>query len=157
MDLQYFLITIGVFLGIYFGTVLAMIAPEELKIGQKYFQWLYLGLLAITISVFSWAIFEELWFAIIFGIILFLVLLKLNDKFVYTIMAILIFVANKNGKIGIVASFVLLLGLPIATMFCLRYEKNEELNEKRIIIIKEVTKNYWWFVLISAILSLFVR
>ena len=69
--------------GIAVGYVLSLIAPEELKVGKKYFVWtlrvIFIGMSAIV----TWLLHADLLFMVVFlviAIVLLVVLLKKGDS-----------------------------------------------------------------------------
>lgn len=105
--------------GLLVGLLLAKIAKEELKPGKNYFIWLRNILLILAIIFVLYSFKLQLYLFLITGIIITLLILKLNPKsFIgYPILALLFILSIKNTNLFILTSSIIFLyGLPTAAL-----------------------------------------
>ena len=132
--INYFFISIISFLGLLIGIILVKIAPEEQKPLQKYFILLRKILLLLIFIFIIFYYFSDFYYfilLIVFFIFLLFVEYKINDLFKksiinYIILGILFYLSLKNTNLfAIESSFILLYGLPTASLLYNKKEKNQ--------------------------------
>ncbi len=110
--IDYFLTLTIAFAGVFAGGLLAIISPEELKPGEKYWKILKWVLLAVIITVLFY--FSQL---IIYAIIItaLLVYLKIINR-EYPALAFVFFLSAYEGFLFIASSLIFIYGLPAGTL-----------------------------------------
>ena len=132
--INYFFVSLISFLGLFIGTMLVRIAPEEQKPLRKYF---LLSRKILFVLIFLFLIFYYFHktaylstIIIIFGFLIF-VEYKINDLFKksifnYLFFGILFFLSSINQNLFVIeSSLILLYGLPTASLLCNKKEKNQ--------------------------------
>ncbi len=148
--INYLLTSIVAFIGIYVGVVLALIAPEELKDGRKYFVFLH-SILDIAIILLALWLFFSMKRYYLMGILVLVVIyryfVKIGDPYVVSYMIYGgVFYFYKDLKLFlVVTSLIFLHGLPTGTLLCGVKKK-----------IKDKVKPFWvatlryiWFLLFA--------
>lgn len=147
------LTSLATFLGIYVGMGLAMIAPEELKYGEKHFRTMYYVLIFLIIMLASLDINVTL--SIVLSMIVLLTIRKIRIEIVYFILPVIIFLSRSSESFSAICGLIMLIGLPIGTLYCLKFEKKEKLNIRFSKLFLKVTRNFGLFMVVSMVLSFF--
>lgn len=148
MDLMnYALASVFVYLGLFVGFILALIAKEELEAGKGYF--IFLRDLIFSLIIFFLLYFNniQIWLSILVAalILFFLVKSKISPVITYLFLA---FVFNSAFR-GLLKSFIIesslifIYGIPIGTLLTYR------LKNKKLKSIKEIMIKYGIFVPIT--------
>ncbi len=143
IHLNYFLVSIIAYLGLFLGVILIKLAPEEQKPGKKYFI-LFKKILFFLILA-SLLFFYEI--NIIFSVILlvFIFILMFNKKIrldkaylIYFLLGIVFYLSSKIFNLFIIESILIFLyGIPNSSL---------ELNLKKKNYYDIFVKNLWFFV-----------
>jgi len=134
------------FLGIYAGFALALIAPEEIKPGQKYFKPLLSILIAL---VFFLAYYQKNFIVSIILCLLMLVYVYVvkNSRYIYSLCGILIFFATDKL---IVASILFLTGMVVSSIeagsFVKIGKENTKISKPLVLLEKITYKNILFLV-----------
>jgi len=148
--LNYSLIALVSYLGLFVGLILAIIAKEELKSGKKYFLFLQ-KLLLLLIFIFL-LIFIGLNYISVLLIFMFIMISLLKRKkefnelpYTYIILAVVFYLSSKKLNPYIIeSSLIFLYGIPTGTLLTEKSKKKSIIN-----ILKNVG-----FILITIILYL---
>lgn len=140
--INYFLASIVVYLGLLLGIILIKLAPEEQRLGKKYFIFLKMFLFFLIISFFLLYYKANI---ISLVLLAFILILMLNKKihleksaFTYALFGIIFYLSNKTFNLFVIESILILLyGIPNASLIFIP-RKN---NYKEVFI-----KNLWFFV-----------
>ena len=146
--LNYSVIALIAYIGLFIGFILAIMAKEELKPGKKYFIFLQKAIL-LLIFLFLFIGFNYLSVLLLFALILIYVLKKRiefgESPYIYTILAIIFYLSSKNlNQFVIESSLIFLYGLPTGTLLTKKSNKETIIN-----ILKNII-----FVIIAVILAL---
>lgn len=157
MHLDFLLSAIVVFLGLVVGAILAFIAPEELKPGEKYFSIFRRALLLSITIIFAYQYFTEVWLILLmvvfigYSFYLFhFAKQKSKERMIYFLLGFILFLAYKDRAIFLIQSTIIFLyGLPEGTLFAKEFIKN-----KRLFVVKKLFLCYWPFLLTSLLPSI---
>lgn len=146
--LNYFLVVVICFLGIYAGFLLGLIAKEELKAGRRYFIVFQKILLIIMIASAIFVvrnIFASLCLA---GVLVYLIFAKhrAKDTDVYVIFGVLIFLSSRYDNLFLMQSALIFLYSLLAGSLLAA-------DKKKSGVIASIFIRYIWFV--AAALALF--
>lgn len=149
--INYLLVSLVAFLGIFVGFFLALYTKEELKQGKKYFILLQKILLTLIFG-FLLFFFQIQLNIILFISIIFLVFLLVTDSNqqlpIYIALGIIFSITSCNHDIFLtVSSLIFLYGIPTGTLLT-----QKMLREKKITIIKNLLRTTMWFLVIAIIL-----
>ena len=147
--LNYFLALVITFFGIFLGSLLVLMAPEEQKPGRKYFI-LFRDILLLLV-IFFLLYFNNLslsfGFIFVFVIVFLLAYFKENSYFVYLLFAAVLYLSSKEVSFFIIeSSLIFLYGLPTGSLL---------VNYKRKKSIFKVFY-YLYYVFIAALLFLII-
>ncbi|MBI4453335.1 hypothetical protein HY636_01710 [Candidatus Woesearchaeota archaeon] len=155
---QYLLILLVCFLGIISGFFISLIAPEELRKGKTYFEWLA-RIIVFLIVLFFILMQERLTvFVAVFMIIIIAIIIisKAYLDYLYSLSSIIIFTISNNQKSLIIeSSLVFILGIITASLFMIRFEKNEVVQGPKLRIFFQLTARYILFVVIGVLFFVF--
>lgn len=157
--IQFMLVIIVSFLGIFAGILLSFIAPEELKPGKKYL-WFFQHAMAILILIFFFAFQRfDFWHMVIYGI-LFLLLMyycHITDiefefhRFLFVASAVILFLSyDLQNWFVLEGAAIFLYGLPTASLYVL---SNIKLKKSQILL--GALRNYSFFVVLALLLVIF--
>lgn len=160
IHLDFLMATIIVFLGIIIGTLLAFIAPEELKPGIKYFSLMKKILMVAIALIFIYQYLTEVWLLLLMAVFVGYYFYLANfakkeskEKMIYFLMGFILFLSYEDATIFLVqASLIFLYGLPEGTLFANQFigkKKCAKLN-----VIKHLLLNYCPFLLTSLLPSI---
>ncbi|MBW2993343.1 hypothetical protein KY317_02110 [Candidatus Woesearchaeota archaeon] len=139
--LNYFLVVIICFIGIYAGFLLGMIAKEELKAGKKYFL-LFQKILFAVVIISTMIAVNKIYLAIVLFFILAYFMVYSRDVFIYLIFGILLFLNSRYGNLFLMQScLIFLYGLAAGSL--LRHDKKKFMY---------VLSRYVWFVAVALLL-----
>ena len=124
--INYTLLTIVTYIGIFCGVVLSFISPEELKPGRRYFLIMQKILLFLmSISLFYHITFINIILSL--TIVLFAIIQK-NSFIAYLLFAIIIFINVQNiALVTIISVLIFLYGLPTGSLLSNTKKKTESL------------------------------
>ena len=149
--IDYILTLIVSFLGVFLGGILALISPEELKPGKKYFKivgWAVLiALLALSLY-FS----QIIWFILIAVLILFLKVFNRE----YPALAFVLFFSFFADFLFIAASMIFIYGLPLGTLQASEKIKGKITRKKIKHLISFIAKNNIAYIIFGLILSILI-
>ena len=134
--LEYLMVLVIAFLGVFAGAILALIAPEELKSGRKY--WIFTKYLLVLLMIIAIFYYSVLYSNIITAILLggAIVLLKLAHKEYLGFVFVIYFGSITSREFLFIAgSLVFIYGLLIGTL-----QSYDLLVKKRKINLKLVGK-----------------
>ena len=117
--LTYLLALIITFFGIFLGSLLVLMAPEEQKPGKKYFIWFRDILLLLVVFFLLYFNNLSLSFGFVFVLIVIslLVYFKGNSYIVYLLFAAVLYLSSKEISFFIIeASLIFLYGLPTGSL-----------------------------------------
>jgi len=145
--INYFLVLIVSFLGIFIGSFLAINTKEELKQGKKYFILLQKILLTLIfgflLSFYELQLNAVLFISLVF--LVFLLFIEPNQPSVHIALAIILVLTScSTGVFLVEASLIFLYGLPTGTLLT-----QSMIKEKKSRIIWNLFKNFIWFVVIA--------
>ncbi len=136
------LVPITAFTGILAGYLLALIAPEELEIGKKYF--ILFQNMAYTLFLFVlFSFFLETFIASFVISIAFFTLTYFYDiaKILYIPSAAIFFFINDSNVLLLSSFLFFLTGVGIASHEAVKYVKKEQIKQKKI-LLKNLIKKY---------------
>ncbi|MBT4541093.1 hypothetical protein HOC35_06270 [Candidatus Woesearchaeota archaeon] len=156
--IQYSLILLVSFLGIISGFILSLIAPEELRSGKRYFDWL--ARIIVFLIMFFFIIYTKATsFHYIFLVIIILLVLFTKNKYLdysYPLFSIVIFFSLESTTLLLIqSSLIFILGLVIASLFMTKYENKEKIIGSRIKIFGLLLLRYVLFLIIGLLFYLF--
>jgi hypothetical protein len=151
--LSYSLLVLGCFGGVIAGYILALIAPEELLFGKKYFELFYRLMLLGTLSIAAFLIINP-----IVGILVFIALaypvIKSSIsylKYPYLTLGILAFpFVDSPDKLLIIASLTFVTGLPLASLEAIPFVRKERITDK-LRVARLLLLRYIWFIPIGVL------
>lgn len=117
-SLSFVLTTFTVALGPLGGYILARITPEELKDGERWFEWLMIAALGVLASIALW------WWS---GIALFIALAvfkKARHPFIAALLSGVLFGWSADSSLLPAASFAFLAGLPLGSILAQRTSRS---------------------------------
>ncbi len=111
--IDYILALVISFAGIILGSILALIAPEELKAGKKWWQLLeWAVFIAIIAAMFYFAKINFLWTGLIAALLALLKIAKMD----YPALAFVLLLSFADGFLFLAASLIFIYGLPKGTL-----------------------------------------
>lgn len=155
----YFLVLFGCFLGIVLGAISALISPEEMSSGKKYFNLaekiIVLAILIVMLVSSEINLFVILFFSLYIILTLLSMLLKIRNlrEYVYMAMplAILAYINNTNLLI-IESSLIFILGFPFAMLYIAQYEKSQQFTQNRILLFGKTLLKFSPFLIFGAVI-----
>ncbi len=139
--LNYSLVVIICFIGIYAGFLLGIIAKDELKAGKKYFL-LFQKILFAVVIMSTIIVVNKIYLTIALLFILSYFLVYSRDIFIYLVFGVLLFLNSRYGNLFLMQSgLIFLYGLAAGSL--LKY------NKKKFMYI---LSRYVWFVAIALLL-----
>lgn len=142
--LNYLLVSIAAFSGLWFGAALAFIAPEEMKAGERYFRMMAKALFLIVAVLIALTLKEKpvyipltfMVFCIIFGIFC---PEKFIRQYTFPLIGIFFYVSSKDASLfPIVAALIFLLSLPKGSVFAKEHTGMRKMRILRKILISHV-------------------
>lgn len=136
-----------IFAGIIMGSIVALIAKEELKSGRKYFlaleKFMIAGILLLSIFFAQHTVLKIVFAAIL--VYLFVFKFSFNDIIIYLLFGFIYFIfANNFNILILLSSLMFLYGFPAGTMtVCENYSKSYKP------IIKIIVYRYIWIMIIG--------
>ena len=152
MDLliNYSLVVLVTFLGLFAGFFLALIAKEELEPGKDYFRFLQNVTIALIIFFLLHYNSLPIWLTIMVALLTFFFVgkSKINPIAVYLFLGVIFNSAfrNKLSVFILIASLIFVYGIPTATL--LTYN----LKHKKLKILKDILLKYGIFIPIAIVL-----
>ena len=148
---QYVLLILTLFLGPLFGGILAYIAPEELKIGKKYFIYLQKALIYIIIFFLLFNIKIDLFTSILSAILIALTFFRKDDFVIaFYLMGFVIYGSLIiTNTLIIQSSLIFIFGIISGINYCMQYEKNERITKPFFNLIGELIVKYFLFVILA--------
>jgi len=143
------------FLGLYAGVALSYIAPEELKMGKKYFEWILNVLLFLLVVVLLKGFNFYIIPAGIIALMVMPILVKADRKYIYPLLPVVALVSSGSNYFMYAMALIFLYGFPLGSLYCVKYEKKEKLNIKTLDLFKRITIKYGTFLIVS-VLFLFI-
>lgn len=117
--LNYLLVLIGSFSGLFIGMLLGYLAKEELKPGKKYFIWLQNIILILAAILVLYAFQLHIILFILIGLVITLALIYFKPKAIigYIILATLILlIIEKTNFFILISSLIFLYGFPAGSL-----------------------------------------
>lgn len=148
MLIEYILTLVISFLGILLGGVLALIAPEELKAGEKYWKILEWFLLIIIIAVLIYYS-SNLIIAILLTALL--VGLKIIKK-EYPAMAFALFLGAYDNFLFLIGSLIFLYGLPKGTLDSMKIINVKNAKKQRVASMYNLFKKNVLYLILGIIM-----
>ncbi|MGM5483659.1 MAG: hypothetical protein ACQER9_01935 [Nanobdellota archaeon] len=146
------------YLGIFIGSLLSFISPEELYKGKKYFYWIRKIILAITFFILIDIIITDInpVFSVIFASIISLLSLKVRfyDQLVFFLYPLLSFIIGFLETSVIFFLYTIIFGTIIASDYSKKDSRKLQADKKKI-LIKTIKKSSLFF--ISFILILIIK
>lgn len=132
--LNYSLTAITVYLGLFIGFILAIIAKEEIKPGKRYFLLLQ-KIILLLIFIFL-LIFIDLNYILVLLILAFIIIHLLKTKkefkelpYIYIILSIIFYLSSKKLNLFIIeSSLIFLYGLPTGSLLTKKDKKETIIN-----------------------------
>ncbi len=149
--LNYSLISLISFSGLFAGMLLAFAAKEELEPGKKYFMLLQKTIL-LLIVIFLLNFFNVALYLRIISYVLLIALLSFSIKsqLIYPCLAAVFFLSSKNPELFITNSILIFFyGFPTGSLFA-----EKIIKKKKLVVLKNIFLNYFWFVAITIALKL---
>ena len=148
--IQYISLLVVCFLGIIFGFILALIAPEELWPGQKYLDKLlkFLVFLVVILFVIS-SVKTYFTLAFLFVVVVLATVLgRRYLQYIYPLLSIILLVASKSQTLLVIeASLIFLTGLVMSSLYMVGFENSEKIvGSKANILCKLILRNALFFV-----------
>ncbi len=144
--LNYFLISLVVYLGLLIGIILSFMAKEELKDGRKYFILLHNIILAFVLFFILEFFNVNVFLALFLPLILIIVLFYFNEIYkksyvVYVLFGIVFYFSSKNiNLLLIISSLILFYGFLISSL---------QINFKKKNYFQILLKNLLFFVCLA--------
>jgi hypothetical protein len=147
--INYILVLLVSFLGLFVGNILGLFAKEELKPGKKWFELLEKIIFILILIVFTFYFVNVDKYFLVFILILtvYFRISKVSNSFVYLMLALMFYFTSNSNVFLIIASLIFLYGLPIGSLMT----KGKELK-----VIKEILLKYGFYVIAGLILPLFI-
>lgn len=134
---------------------LSLIAPEELRMGRKYFLWMFYSVLGIIIAMLL--PFDNLASILCSIVVIFtFVKLQISRRVIFNLSSIGLYFGYQIGMFDIIAGLTLLLGFPIGSLFCTRFENDDEIDMKVLVLSKKITMEFWLFLIPVCVLFFFI-
>ncbi|MBN1792728.1 hypothetical protein JW826_03520 [Candidatus Woesearchaeota archaeon] len=114
--MQYLLVSIAAFLGVFCGFTIACMAEEELKLGRKYFNWLRHGLFVVILAIFFYHNQSVIFFMFVPAIIIVMSFSKEREALYYYALAPIMFLSYLYNGFLSIATLVFLYGFPVGTL-----------------------------------------
>ena len=145
--INYTLLTIVTYIGIFCGVVLSFISPEELKPGKRYFLIMQKILLFLmSISLFYHITFINIILSL--TIVLFAIIQK-NSFIAYLLFAIIIFINVQNiALVTIISVLIFLYGLPTGSLLS---------NTKKKTVSLLMCLRFGYYPLLAVLLAVVIR
>lgn len=155
---QYLSILLVCFLGIISGYFISLIAPEELRKGKTYFEWLA-RIIVFLIMLFFILIYETSSVFIIIFVIIVISLITISKTYLdylYSLFSIIIFTVSNNQNFLIIeSSLIFILGIITASLFMIKFEKDEIIQGSKLNIFFHLIARYGLFVIIGVLFFVF--
>ncbi len=157
-----FLLAFIAFFGIVIGALLSMIAPEEVKPYKKQFRLMF----SLLLSLLSYTLLSSFGIYYLISAVLAVVLFFVFQRYitesppartvVYNASALVIPASLGQGYAYIYSLiFLLLLGLPVATLVSEKYVRKDKLAKKASMFLEQLKKHVWFLPL--ALISIYIR
>ena len=135
--LNYLLVSIAAFSGLWAGAALAFIAPEEMKAGKRHFNAM-IKIIFIFMPIFI-ALFlgkENVFFSVIFVLLSTLFIIYAPKGYIYPLLGVFFYVASKNVILfPIIAASIFILGMPKGSIFAHEHHGMKKARILRKILI----------------------
>ena len=122
--LNYLLVSIAAFSGLWIGAILSFISPEEMKPGKKYFMWMIKILfmvLVLLIAIFLGG--EKFLVSLVFILFCTAFIIYVRQKFIYPVLGLLFYFSAKDAVLfPIAASLIFIIGLPKGSIFAFEHK-----------------------------------
>lgn len=154
--IQFILLVIVAFVGVLAGYLLSIIAPEELKPGEKNLWWFQTLLLITILLAFLTFRAATFWQMVLCGALLLLALRYTHKedvdfefhRLLYVLSAVILHMSMAQIEFLIImASLIFLYGLPVAGIYASR---NMKLSKAKLFL--GILKNYGFFVVLGLLL-----
>lgn len=135
--LNYLLVSIAAFSGLWAGALLAFIAPEEMKAGKKYFNAMIkivFILIPIVIALFLGK--EKLLFSVIFVLLSAMFMIYAPKGYIYPLLGVFFYIAGRDDNLfPIIATTIFILGMPKGSIFAYEHHGMKKARILRKIMI----------------------
>ncbi len=154
--LTYFSTLIFVFLGIFIGVILAFIAPEELKVGRKYFRGMMDAIYGFVFGLLLYYYNVDVFLCIFLGLAIALLVYFMPrwrwvDPVSYYLLGLLFLLSTKVTDLFIVNSaLIFLYGLPLGSRYV-----EENPTKGRTTLLSDVFLTYGAFLIVALVANLF--
>lgn len=163
MDLM---VLVGILIAYFFGIsgiILSSIAPEELKVGKKYFRFFQKLIISLAVFFMCVIIFGNfgVW-AYVVGTIIGLLLWKVRftHQILYFVFPLVIYMFSAGNYVGLYLSLFLLYGLFYSPNIVVQYVKGKdmrEISESKVAMTKEmIGKTNLFFISYFIVVILYV-
>lgn len=152
--IDYLLVLIITFAGVLTGGVLALLSPEELKQGEKYWKILKWALLILIIAVLFYFSGNIFFAAAIAALLVILKILKRE----YPALAFVLFLSSKESFLLIAASLIFIYGLPSGTLDAKPIVGKKARGKIKKTIAGIIRKNFYYLIIGGAlpVISFFI-
>lgn len=148
--ISYFMALVISFLGLFVGYILAYMAKEELKPGEKYLMLLKNLIFALIGGLFAYFLLES----ILIGVLLFLVLVFISLKFkistraIYLLLGVLFFISTNNQNMFLIISLLIFAyGFPTGSLFVSKFIKQSKIKNAKMLFL-----NHIWYLVTGVLL-----
>ncbi len=156
--IQYLLILIVCFSGIIFGFILSLVAPEELRPGQKYLNWL-LKLLVFLVVFFFIIQSVNTFFTLAFLFVVVVsatILGKRYLQYIYPLFSIILLIVSRSQTLLVIeASLVFMIGLVMSSLYMVNFENSENIVGSKMKIFFELVLRNVLFLIIGILFYIF--
>jgi len=151
--INYSLISLMSFSGLFVGMLLAFTAKEELEPGKKYFILLQkLTLLLILIFLLNFFNINLYLRITIYILFIFLIGINIKSQVIYPILAVVFFLSSKDTNLFITNSILIFFyGFPSGSLFA-----EKLIKKKKSFVFNKLLLTYFWFILIAIVLKLLI-
>lgn len=157
--LQFFAILITCFFGVISGYLVSLIAPEELRKGSRYFEWL--SRILVVAIIIGFILNSKLGvFHIVLLVSICLIIIcfwKDCTDYIYILSSIILAISSENTNLLIAeSSMIFLLGMVNASRYMLNFEKDEKIDGKKINLFFRVIVRYILFLVVGLIFFMLI-
>jgi len=143
--INYAIVSLASFSGLFVGALLSFISPEEMKPGKKYFEIMIKVLFIILAGSIILFLGDHMILSIVTIAVSVWFIMKIPKKYIYPVLAVLFYMSSKDITLfPIAASAIFLIGLPKGTLYSCEQKKASKFD-----IIKNLLIDHLLFLVIA--------
>lgn len=135
--LNYLLVSLAAFSGLWVGVVLSFISPEEMKPGKRYFK-LIVKIVFIIIPILIAVLFgkEKILLSLLLVLVSLAFIMYAPEKYIYPMLGIFLYISSKEAVLFLtIGVAIFILGLPKGSLFAYEHKGMKKNRILRKIII----------------------